>query len=62
METCCKSRCAFQISAVSWIEDVLEVARELDLEVEAEDMLELLLSHETLMDEEFFTDKERKII
>lgn len=36
METCCKSRRAFQISAVSWIEDVLEVARELDLEVDPE--------------------------
>lgn len=39
---------------------VVKITRKLKLEVEAEDMLELLLSHETLMDKEFFTDKERK--
>ena len=38
---------------------VVKITRKLKLEVEAEDMLELLLSHdETLMDEELLTDKE----
>ena len=38
---------------------VVKITRKLKLEVEAEDMLELLLSHDkTLMDEELLTDKE----
>ena len=42
---------------------VVKITRKLKLEVEAEDMLELLLSHDkTLMDEELFTDKERECL
>ena len=42
---------------------VVKITRKLRLEVEAEDMLELLLSHDkTLMDEESFTDKERECL
>ena len=38
---------------------VVKITRKLKLEVEAEDLLELLLSHDkTLMDEELLTDKE----
>ena len=42
---------------------VAKITRKLKLEVEAEDMLEVLLSHDkTLMDEELFTDKERECL